>query len=89
MDPIPRALALKVDDFGEYFRHARREAKEIATKATAEEDMEEVSTPNAIDEVEDKMITNIARFTAHLVLSTVTAGTGGVGRGERNGTRGS
>lgn len=53
LNPIQGALALKVDDSGEYFRHVRREAKEIVTNATAEEDVEEVSTPNAIGKVEE------------------------------------
>lgn len=48
-------------------RHARREAKQSTTKRIAEEDKELATTLTSIDEDEDKVVAEVARFKAQLV----------------------
>lgn len=76
-------LASKTDDVAN-IRHSRRAAKEARLEPPAVEEAmeEEVTASTAIDKAEEEVVANVARFTAQLVICTLSVRTGRVERGE-------
>lgn len=66
--------------------HALGEAEESTDETAAEEEKDEeedeMTAPTAIDEAAEELVANIERFTAQMALSTISAGTGRVQKGD-------